>query len=145
MRDVEKGVNLYFYDISSGIFTGEIGTAGDSDGFALPPGMTPVAPDPLPLENEKATFNESAQTWEISYKDPYDGLTQEEKDQFDLDRLKKIAIDEAQNKIIGRATEAVDKILMVMIRERAALNLSTGEVSWAEDVRNDYANWQDLI
>lgn len=142
-RDVEKNVFLYFYDPESGIFTGEVGTAGDSDDFTLPPGMTTIAP-PTFETNQRAVFDIDLQTWSINYIDPYDGLSQVEKDAWDAAQAKQQAIDAAQDAVTAKLAQAVDAIFKVLVREGATLNLSTVEIDWATDFHNDYLAWKAL-
>ena len=86
-RDVEKNIPLYFYDQSSGIFTGEVGSSGDSNDFTLPPGMTPIEPPSIPT-GKMAVFDGSS--WALKSIDPYDDMTPEE--QAIADKESEIAV-----------------------------------------------------
>lgn len=109
-RDVEKNVFLYFYDPESGIFTGEVGGAGDSDDFTLPSGMTPIPP-PTAESNEQAIFDTDLQTWSVEYINPYDGLTQPEKDIWDAAQAKQQAIDAAQDVVTAEHVETTNAVI----------------------------------
>lgn len=106
-RDVDKNVPLYFYDLESGIFTGEAGASGDSDDYILPSRMTPIEP-PTFETNEQAIFDIDLQTWSVEYINPYDGWTQTEKDIWDAAQAKQAAIDAAQDLVDEKFAETID-------------------------------------
>jgi len=138
-RDVPKYAVLYFFDTETGVLYGT-GGAGDSEDYALPEGMTDIAP-PIIADNEKAIFDVELQTWSIEWINPYDGLTQIEKDAWDAEVAKQAEINTAQQKVINRLAEAVDGIYKVMLREGATLNLTTNEITFGDEVRADYDDW----
>lgn len=137
-RDIEKNALLYFYDNESGIFTGEVGTAGDSDDFTLPSGMTTIAP-PSFLETQQAIFDTDLQTWSVEYINPYDGWAQAEKDIWDANQVKQAAIDEAQDVVDSEIAKAVYGITTLL--QKYIPNLTSGEERAIEVFRTKYENW----
>ena len=141
-RDVDKNILLYFYS-SDFIWSGEIGSSGDSDNYVLPSGMTSVEPPTVPV-GQQAIFDEDLQTWSLGWIKSYDGLTTEEQVAWDVAVAKQAAIDAAQNKVIDRMAEAVDGIYKVMLRESVLLNLTDPEIAYGNEFRDDYAAWKAL-
>lgn len=141
-RDVDKNIPLYFYDVTSGIFTGEVGSSGDSNDFTLPVGMTPVTP-PVFESNQQVVFDTDLQTWSVEYINPYDGVTQPEKDAWDAAIAKQKAINNAQEKFNARVGEAIDLIL-AFIDIVHTDDLLPAWKDKLDSIRADYAAWIDL-
>lgn len=161
-RDIDKNVALYFFDTITGIWTGEVGNAGDSEDFALPVGMTAVVPSQMPGDGEQIRWDGSA--WILESDNEYDNLSQAEKDIWDA----QIAINQAQhlvdetmgdylNKLSGfmlnrwtvaqsdydyindATTIAQVQTALIGILDKIALTQT--DITFLEDFRTKYAAW----
>ena len=128
-RDVEKNIPLYFYDQSSGIFTGEVGSSGDSRDFTLPPGMTPLEPPSIPT-GKMAVFDGSS--WTLKSIDPYDDMSPEEK-----------AIVDKTNEIIG-VKSSINESLIDILKALITIISSNG-LSISSEQQTVISSALDLI
>ena len=138
-RDVEKNIPIYLID--NGLFTGEIGSSGDSEDYTLPAGMTIIEPPTIP-EGQQAIFDFDLQTWSLEWINPYDGLTQAEKDAWNAAIAKQRAIDEAQDTVDKNLAKAVDGIAMLL--QKYIPNLTAGESEAIQSFRDKYTAWIEL-
>lgn len=141
-RDVDKNIPLYFYDVTSGIFTGEVGSSGDSNDFTLPVGMTPVTPPTIP-DRQQAIFDIELSAWYLEWIDPYDGLSPEDQATWDAAIATQKAINNAQEKFNARVGAAIDLIL-AFIDIVHTDDLLPAWKDKLDSIRADYAAWIDL-
>lgn len=106
---MEPNTPLYFYG-DNGKYEGITGTSGSSTEYVLPFGWTPIEP-PIVPDGQYAKFDFDLQAWSTEYTNPYDGLTQPEKDAWDASQAKQAAIDAAQDAVTAEHVETSNAII----------------------------------